>query len=131
MQNPLVVTFHDLPHYPKIESLIAEKFAKLKSINSDITKCHVILEKLSKHHQKANSSCVRLDLKVPHLDDIIITEKCSDDEAELSTNVIKVFKLGQLSMREGLKRRQDRQRVPRPDAVDLESGELEEDSVNL
>lgn len=129
MQNPLVVTFHDLPHYPKIETLIMEKYDKLKAINGDITKCHVILEKLSKHHQKANSSCVRLDLKVPHLDDIIITEKCSDSEADLSTNVIKVFKLGQLSMREGLKRRQDRQRVPRPDSIDLEP-ELEEDSIN-
>ncbi|MBP9853536.1 MAG: HPF/RaiA family ribosome-associated protein [Candidatus Omnitrophica bacterium] len=118
MQNPLVVTFHDLPHYPQIEKLISEKFAKLQTINSDVTKCHVILEKLSKHHQKANSSCVRLDLKVPHLDDIVITEKCSDDEADLASNVIKVFKLGQLSMREGIKRKQDRQRVPRPNLVE-------------
>ncbi len=118
MQNPLVITFHDLPHYPQIEKLISEKFSKLQTINSGVTKCHVILEKLSKHHQKANSSCVRLDLKVPHLDDIVITEKCSDDEADLASNVIKVFKLGQLSMREGIKRKQDRQRTPRPNLVE-------------
>lgn len=128
MQNPLEITFHDLPHYPKIEALIMEKFKKLKAINNEITKCHVILEKLSKHHQKANSSCVRLDLKVPRLDDIIITEKCSEDEADLASNVIKVFKRGQMSMREGLKRRLDRQRAPRPDGIDLEA--MEEDSVN-
>lgn len=125
MQNPLEITFHDLPHNPKIETLIIEKFEKLKSISKNITKCHVIVEKLSKHHQKANKSCVRLDLKVPHMDDIIISEKCSEEEADLISNVIKVFKRGQHSMREERKRRQDRQRVPRPDAMAL--AEAEED----
>ena len=67
MQNPLEITFRNLTNNPKIETLILEKFENVKKISPDVTKCHVILEKLSKHHQSANTSCVRLDLKVPHI----------------------------------------------------------------
>ena len=68
MKNPLQITFHDLQQNPEIQKLIEEKFEKLKLASPDITKCHVVLEKQSKHHQKANLAVVRLDLKAAHFD---------------------------------------------------------------
>lgn len=118
MQNPLEITFHDINHNPKIEALIQEKFQKVQTIAPDVTKVHVVLEKLSKHHQKANTACVRLDIKVPHLDDIFVSEKCSEEEADLIKNVIKSFKHAKHHLREEIRRRRHRNRVPgSPDAL--------------
>ncbi|MCA9392655.1 MAG: HPF/RaiA family ribosome-associated protein [Candidatus Omnitrophica bacterium] len=112
MLNPLEVTFHDIHNHPKINEIIREKFEKVQTIAPDVTKVHVVIEKLSKHHQKANTACVRIDIKVPHLDDIFISEKCSEDEADLCKNVIKAFKRGKQLLREEIRRRRHRSRVP-------------------
>ena len=126
MQNPLQVTFHDMKHNEEIEATIAERFEKLKILSPDITKCHVTIEKQSKHHQKANSACVRLDLKVSHFDDIVITEKCTEDNASVKTNVLKVFKIAQALVREEIKRRRDKKRAPRTPEFVVEAGEAQE-----
>ena len=116
MQNPLQVTFHDMKHNEEIETLIADRFEKIKVISPNITKCHVIIEKQSKHHQKANTASVKLDLKVSHFDDIVISEKCEEDHGSVQSAVLKVFKRGQLMVREELKHRRDIKRAPRADA---------------
>ncbi len=112
MLNPLQITFHDLTSDPKIEALIQTKFEKLKAISPGITKCHVILEKHSKHHHKANKACARLDIKVPKFDDIVVTEYCREEFLSLQTAVIGVFKRGLVLLREESKRRQDQKRTP-------------------
>jgi hypothetical protein len=110
MQNPVQITFHDLQHDQEIEGLIQEKFEKMKVVSPDITKFHVVLEKLSKHHQKANSACARLDLKVSHFDDIIITEKCQEDVGSLKSAVLKILKGGLIRVREEIKHRKEQKR---------------------
>ena len=130
MQNPFEITFHNMNNNLKIETLIREKFENVKKISSDVTKCHVILEKLSNHHQSANMSCVRLDLKVSHINDIIISEKCSEDEASLISTVIKVFKRGKTLLREEVSRIRDRSRIPREDNFEIED-ENEDDLEDL
>lgn len=118
MQNPLEITYHDITNHPKINAIILEKFEKVQTIAPDVTKCHVTIEKLSKHHQKANTAIVRIDIKVPHFDDIFVSEKCSEDETDLSKTVIKAFKRGKQHLREEIRRRRHRSRVPTaPDAL--------------
>ena len=112
MQNPLQITFHDMDHNEDIEAMIQEKFEKVMTVSSDVTKCHVVLEKLSKHHQTANMACVRLDLKVPHFEDIVVTEKCLEDAAPLKSAVLKVFKQGLDLTHKHKKRRLDYKRLP-------------------
>jgi ribosome-associated translation inhibitor RaiA len=123
MQNPLQVTFHDLSHNEEIETIIEEKFAKLKIVSPDITKCHVVLEKLSKHHQKANTACARLDLKMAHFEDIVMSEKCTEETASLKTAVLKIFKRSLALVREGLKRRQNNKRAPMPLTLSIQTPE--------
>jgi hypothetical protein len=117
MQNPLQVSFHSIGHDKGVEALIDEKFEKLKVVSPVITKCHVVLERLSKHHQKANLACARLDLKISHFDDIVITEKCADNSASLQTAVLKIFKNASTKVREQIKYRQKTKRSPRADLV--------------
>ncbi len=128
MKNPLDVTFHDLTRKEKIEKLILEKFEKLSKLRDDITKCHVFIEKQSKHHQKANSVIVRLDLKVPHLEDIVVSEKCNEDEASIKTTVIKTFKRTQDLLLEKVKYHRDLRRVGREPVVEVNDAD-EEDEV--
>jgi len=127
MQNPLEITFHNIEHNDKIQETILHKFEKIKAVSSDITKCHVIIEKLSKHHQSANKSCVRLDLKVPHISDIVISEKCTESEADLSSTVIKVFKRAKSLLREEIGRIRANHRQPKGDRFAEETSSDEEE----
>lgn len=127
VQNPLEITFHDLIRNEKIEQLISEKFAKLLKLRPDITKCHVFFEKQSKHHQKANSTIVRLDLKAPHLQDIVVSEKCAEDVASIKTTVIKVFKRSQDLLLEKVKYHRDLKRSGLKEAVGVDADEDEDE----
>lgn len=131
MKNPLEITFHDLVRNEKVEQLIEEKFQKLTKIRSDITKCHVFFEKQSKHHQKANATIVRLDLKVPHLQDIVVSEQCDEDVSALKTTVIKVFKRSQDLLLEKIKYFRDSNRcgLREKNAVDASPDNEDEDEV--
>jgi len=120
MQNPFEITFHNMAHNDKVETVILEKFENVKEISSDVTKCHVIIEKLSHHHQNANRSVVRIDLKVPHIKDIVISEKCSEDEASLLSTTLKVFKRSKILLREEIARIRDRNRAPKNVNVEVE-----------
>jgi ribosome-associated translation inhibitor RaiA len=126
MRNPLQVTFHDLQHSDEVETLIEEKFEKVKTENPDVTKCHVVLEKLSKHHQKGNMACVRLDLKISKFDDIVVTENCLADKAMIKSAVIKVFKQGIDLARKYKKHRLEQKRKPLDELHSVEPVEAEE-----
>jgi|CXWL01.1.fsa_nt_gi ribosome-associated translation inhibitor RaiA len=124
MRNPLQVSFHDLQHSAEIETFIEEKFEKVKAESPDVTKCHVVLEKLSKHHQKGNMACVRLDLKISHFEDIVVTENCLADKTMLKSAVIKVFKQGVDLARQYKKHRLEKKRMPLgelPSALSVEA----------
>jgi hypothetical protein len=112
VRNPLQVTFHDLDHSTEVETLILEKFEKVKAESPDVTKCHVILEKLSKHHQKGNMACVRLDLKISNFEDIVVKENCLADKTMLKSTILKVFKQGVDLARQHKKHRLKQKRKP-------------------
>jgi len=129
MQNPLEITFKDMDPREKLEEVIQDKFEKLKSVSPDITKCRVVLEKLSKNHKTSNTVCVRLDLKIPHFDDIVVSEKCGEDDASLTRTIIKVFKREKGLIREKIKYRQDQHRIPKEDVFEMEITDIEEQEV--
>jgi len=121
MKNPLQITFHDIHHNAEVETLIEEKFEKVETENPDVTKCHVIVEKQSKHHKQGNEISVRLDLKIAHFEDIVVTEGCIEDTAALKSAATLVFKRGIELAREHKKYRAEQKRVrvevPEPEVV--------------
>jgi hypothetical protein len=129
MQNPLLTTFHDMRHDAEIETFIQEKFEKVKAENPSVIKCHVILEKQSKHHKKGNMTCVRLDLKISRFDDIVVSEKCLEETVPLKSAIIRVFKQAIDLAREQKKHRAELKRMPvelPPPAGPAEAAELAE-----
>ena len=127
MQNPLLVTFHDIDKSDSIDALIVEKFEKIKAENSNVTKCHVIVEKLSKHHQKGNMACVRMDLKIPHFEDIVTSEDCLAEAVAIKSAVTKVFKHGLDLARDRKKYRLDQKRMPTGELRAVETAETDEE----
>ncbi len=115
MQNPLEITFKDVPHSERIEEVIREKFNKINQIGNDIIKCHVVLERLSKHHHKGNPICVRLDVKPAHFSDIVIQEHTGEAEALKASAVRSVFKKAHELIRKQIMKRKVKE--PRPDKV--------------
>ena len=65
MENPLQITFRNMPHSPAIEESIREKAAKLDSYYDRIMGCHVVVEAPHRHHHKGKAYLVRIDLTVP------------------------------------------------------------------
>ncbi|MCA9401349.1 MAG: HPF/RaiA family ribosome-associated protein [Candidatus Omnitrophica bacterium] len=130
MNNPLEITFKGIEHSKRIELVIQEKFDKIQKIGKDIIKCHIIMESLSKHHQKGNHYIVRLDLKLADFSDIVIKEKSQENEVHLATVVREVFKkaLEQISKQIGKRKKN----VPRPDKEgELNINEVSEDEETL
>jgi hypothetical protein len=112
MQNPLLITFHDINHNPEVEHLINEKFEKVRFESPDVTKCHVVVEKQSKHHKKGNEICVRMDLKISHFEDIVVSERCLEATAAIKSAIIAVFKEAIDLAREQKKYRLGQKRAP-------------------
>jgi cold shock CspA family protein len=65
MENPLRITFRNMPPSPAIESNIREKATKLDSYYDRILGCHVVVEAPHRHHHKGKAYMVRIDLTVP------------------------------------------------------------------
>jgi cold shock CspA family protein len=65
MENPLRITFRNMPPTPAIENNIREKAAKLDSYYDRIMGCHVVVEAPHRHHHKGKAYLVRIDLTVP------------------------------------------------------------------
>jgi hypothetical protein len=125
MLNPLLITFHDIDKSEEVEVLIREKFAKVLAENPNVTKCHIVVEKLSKHHQKGNMVCVRMDLKIPHFEDTVISEEGEAAKTVIKSLVILVFKRGIEFARDNKKRR-GQKRPALGDLAPVEAVENEE-----
>ncbi|HEY7555667.1 MAG TPA: HPF/RaiA family ribosome-associated protein [Candidatus Binatia bacterium] len=65
MENPLRITFRNMPPSPAIENNIREKAAKLDAYFDRILGCHVVVEAPHRHHHKGKAYLVRIDLTVP------------------------------------------------------------------
>ena len=65
MQQPLEITFRDIPRSEALEANIREKADKLDQFYEKIMACHVIVERPHGHHHQGQLYHVRIDLTVP------------------------------------------------------------------
>jgi len=65
MQQPLQITFRDIPSSEAVEAAIREKAAKLDQFYDHIMSCRVIIEAPHGHHHKGKLYHVSVDLTVP------------------------------------------------------------------
>lgn len=65
MQNPLKITFRNMPRSAAIQSVVQTKAAKLNSFYDRIMSCRVTVEAPHRHHHKGKAYQVRIDLTLP------------------------------------------------------------------
>ena len=65
MQQPLQITFRDIPHSGTVEAAIREKAEKLDQFFDKIMTCRVMVESLHSHHHQGRLYHVRVDITVP------------------------------------------------------------------
>ena len=65
MQQPLQITFRDIPHSDAVEAAIREKAEKLDQFFDKIMSCRVMIESPHSHHHQGRLYHVRVDITVP------------------------------------------------------------------
>jgi ribosome-associated translation inhibitor RaiA len=65
MQQPLQITFRDVPRSDALEADIREKAAKLDQFYEKVMACRVMVEAPHSHHHKGGLYHIRVDLTVP------------------------------------------------------------------
>ena len=65
MENPLKITFRNMPSSVALENTIREKAVKLDSFYDRIMSCRVTVEAPHRHHHKGKAYQVRIDITVP------------------------------------------------------------------
>jgi ribosomal subunit interface protein len=64
MQQPLQITFRDIPHSDAVETAIREKAEKLDQFYDQIMTCRVVVESPHTHHHQGRLYNIRIDLTV-------------------------------------------------------------------
>ncbi len=65
MQQPLQITFRDIPHSENVEVVVREKAEKLDQFFDKIMTCRVMVESPHSHHHQGRLYHVRVDITVP------------------------------------------------------------------
>lgn len=74
---PTQVTFRGLTHSNALESDIHERVAWLEQFYPDIVRCRVLVEMPHRHRQRGRHFHVRIDLTVPGIAPIVVSQEPS------------------------------------------------------
>ena len=77
MRVPPEISYRGVNKTPALETLITEKIGKLERFYSQISSCHVAIEKTHDHPEHGSPYRVRLDITVPE-DREIVVDKSPD-----------------------------------------------------
>ncbi len=80
MQQPLQITFRDLPHSETMEAEIRQRAEKLDHFFPRITACRVVIERPHRHHHQGKLYHIRVDITVPG-DEIVVNRDPSKNHA--------------------------------------------------
>ena len=65
MEQQLQITFRGIPHSDAIDAYIRERAAKLETVSTRITGCHVAVEAPHQHRHSGRPYRVRIELAIP------------------------------------------------------------------
>jgi ribosome-associated translation inhibitor RaiA len=74
MQQPLKVTFHNLPHSDALEDDIRERVAKLDSLGDGLIGCRVVVDSPHRGQTKGKTYAVRIDMQLPGAEIVVSRE---------------------------------------------------------
>lgn len=65
MQQPLQITFRDIPHSDAVEARIRDKISKIDTVYNRITSCKVVVEQVQKHQHQGKLHNVSIYVSLP------------------------------------------------------------------
>jgi len=74
MQQPLQVTFHNLPHSDALEEDIRGRVAKLEALNGRLHGCRVVVDSPHRSQTKGKTYAVRIEMQVPGAEIVVSRE---------------------------------------------------------
>ena len=77
MRVPPEIAYRGIDKTPALEALIAEKIEKLEKFYTQISSCHLAIEKVHDHPEHGSPYRVRIDITVPE-DREIVVDKSPD-----------------------------------------------------
>ena len=78
MQQPLQVTFHNLPHSDALESEIRARVGKLEAVYERIIGCRIVVGCTHRNATKAKTYEVRIDIQMPGHEIVVSREPVGD-----------------------------------------------------
>jgi cold shock CspA family protein/ribosome-associated translation inhibitor RaiA len=81
METPLELSFRGLENTEDREDLVREKVAKLEQVCDTITSCRVAVETAQESQQTGNALRMRVEVRVPRHNEIVVTQKLDSDQA--------------------------------------------------
>lgn len=65
MQQPLQITFKDIPHSDAVEIHLREHVEKLEQFNQNIISCHIVIEQTQRSQSQGKLNNIHIKLTVP------------------------------------------------------------------
>lgn len=78
MQQPLQVTFHNLPHSDAIETDVRARIAKLEDLHDRVVSARVVVDSPHRGQTKGKTYAVRIELQVPGHEIVVSREPVGD-----------------------------------------------------
>lgn len=82
MKIPVEISLRDVEGERKLEALVREKARGLERFHRHISSCRVAIERVRHRDSADDPHMVRLDITVPHGNELIVVEKSRSDERE-------------------------------------------------
>ena len=84
------ITYHNLKSSPAMDERILELTGKLEAFHPKITRCHVVVDELTRSQRKGNLFDVRIDVHVPG-SEIVASRQEHEDPYIALTNAFDVL----------------------------------------
>ena len=81
MQLPVTITYRGTQKSDVIDSMVAEKAARLEKFCDHINRCDVAIEQPNHNHKKGNPFRVRIDVTVAPGHELVADETQSDNDS--------------------------------------------------
>lgn len=129
MRVPPEIAYRGIDKTPALEALVAEKIDKLEKFYSQISSCHLAIEKVHDHPEQGSPYRVRIDITVPE-DREIVVDKSPDHGKQnqpLEALIREAFDVANRQLKELNEQQHNHMKTHIPGKREIELDKLEEE----
>ena len=129
MRVPPEIAYRGIDKTPALEALVSEKIEKLEKFYSQISSCHLAIEKVHDHPEHGSPYRVRIDITVPE-DREIVVDKSPDQgkqEQPLEVLIREAFDVANRQLKEMNEQQHNHKKTHIPGKKEIQLDQLEEE----